>query len=172
MGHSSRAPRPSFWRVALQDRVVQITTALSILGATATLVGQLYFMANRKPDHFEYAGQLEALDKAKTSIQSLGTFIDQQKKQLQLSQTAIDALKDEEKRLHPLVDADRKVIDAMFAVQEQRNQAAQSRERWIGFGFGVLASLIASVLYAFISVAVKRRRPLQDSPTITASRSS
>lgn len=105
-----------------------------------------------------YDSQLQALDHTKDAIGSLIGFIDQQKKQIQLSQQAVDALKTEEGRMHPLVEADRKVIDAMFAVQEQRNQAIQSHERWIGFGLGVLASIIASSIISLIALIVKKRR--------------
>jgi cadmium resistance protein CadD (predicted permease) len=75
-----------------------------------------------------------------------------------LSKNSLDAIKDEENKIHPLVEADKRIIDAMFVVQEQRNQAAQAKERWIGFALGVLASLIASLFYALISTFVKRRR--------------
>ena len=108
--------------------------------------------------HPDYTSQLQALDKTKESIQALVGFIDEQRKQLQLSQSAVDALKNEESRIHPLVEADRKVIDAVFAVQEQRNQVAQSRERWIGFGLGVLASVLASSLISLIAGRLRARR--------------
>ena|ERR1039458_6054327 len=107
--------------------------------------------------HPNYDSQLTALDKTKDAIQSLIGFIDDQKKQIQLSQNAVDALKTEEGRIHPLVEADRKVIDSLFAVQEQRNQNAQSHERLVGFWQGVLASLVATILSAFGAMLYKRR---------------
>ena len=109
----------------------------------------------------KYSEQIQSLDNARSALKSLGTFIDQQKKQLEVSRSSLAALKDEENKMHPLVEADKKVIDAMFAVQEQRNQTAQAAERWIGFALGVLASLIASFIIWIISILVKRRRTLR-----------
>lgn len=128
----------------------------SLVGVVASVAG--LFVTSRDSRPTEYRSQIESLDKTKASIQSLLTFIDVQKKQVQTSQQAVEALKNEETLLHPLVTADRQVIDAMFAVQEGRNQASQARERWIGFGLGVTASLMASILYAVTSNIVRRRR--------------
>jgi len=138
-------------------------TFANIMGLVVSLaslvVGLVVFIAPSKPTiHPEYTSQLQALDKTKESIQALVGFIDEQKKQLQLSQSAVDALKNEESRIHPLVEADRKVIDAVFAVQEQRNQVAQSRERWVGFGLGVLASVVASSIISLIAGRLRAKR--------------
>jgi hypothetical protein len=66
-------------------------------------------------------------------------------------------LKKEHEQLKPVVDADRKTIDALFSAQEARNQAAQNVERWIGFTLGVISSLVASFFWAVIAHARRRR---------------
>jgi len=105
-----------------------------------------------------YAKQLQALDETRASLQSLLEFVDNERRQLELSEQALQSLKSEHERLKPIVESDRKTIDALFAAQEARNQAAQSTERWIGFGLGVLASLIASLVWAVIVYAVRRNK--------------
>ena len=105
-----------------------------------------------------YAKQLQALDETRASLQSLLEFVDKERRQLELSEQALQSLKSEHKRLKPIVESDRKTIDALFAAQEARNQAAQSSERWIGFSLGVLASVIASLVWAVIVYAVRRNK--------------
>jgi len=122
--------------------------------------GVVFFLGRRLGDRFstpsdstksDYSAQIQSLNNAKNALESLGIYIDQQKKQLELSRSSLAALKDEANKIHPLVEADKKVIEAMFAVQEKRNQTAQATERWIGFALGVLASLIASLIYGIFS---------------------
>jgi predicted PurR-regulated permease PerM len=137
-----------------------LVLALCAAGVLLFFVGRR-FSTSSDPAKSNYSEQIQSLDNAKSALDSLGTYIDQQKKQLELSRSSLAALKDEENKIHPLVEADKKVIDAMFAVQEQRNQTAQKTERWIGFALGVLASLIASLIYAIISNLAKRRRTLR-----------
>ena len=110
-----------------------------------------------------YAKQIASLDSAKTALQSLTSYIDQQKRQLELSRSALESLKNEESKIRPLVEADQLVIDAIFAAQAERNQALQSRQKWVGIVVGVIGSLIASVISTGIALVVKRRRAKQTS---------
>lgn len=138
----------------LRDKLLRVQMVAAFLGSVfAVLVARYY---EPKTDN-NYTLQMRSLDNTKAAIGSLLQFVDEQKKQLRMSQAAIEALKVEQSRLQPVVEADRKLIDAMFAVQEQRSQAAQSRERWMGFGLGVLASLIASIVYSVVAAALRRR---------------
>jgi hypothetical protein len=147
--HEGRYLHPTILRIWHHPVFSKLTA--SIIVAAVGIVVQLAFLRTpSKVDNPDYSTQLRSLDKTRDAIQSLVTFIEQQKKQLQLSHAAVDALKAEQDRLHPLVEVDRKIINAMFAVQEARNQAAQARERWIGVGLGVLASLLASTLYSIV----------------------
>ena len=128
--------------------------ATAVVGLAFTVI---LFQHNAPTVRPSYEAQLKSLDNTKQAIQSLITFIDDQKKQLQLSQTAVDALKTEEGHLHPLVEADRKIIDALFAEQERRNQSIQSHERWIGFGLGALASLFATIIWTIVTRFLRNR---------------
>lgn len=105
-----------------------------------------------------YAAQAHNLDQTRANLESLLAFVENERKQLDASQRALHALKSEHDRLKPVLETDRKAIDALFAAQEARNQAALSTERWIGFGLGVIASLVASFVWAVGSYVVRRRR--------------
>jgi hypothetical protein len=69
------------------------------------------------------------------------------KVKLKESEDMVTSLKNERERLEPVIVADRKAIQAVFDLQDERNRANIWRERWIGFGFGVLASVVASIIY-------------------------
>jgi hypothetical protein len=111
-----------------------------------------------------YGSRIVFLDQMKNNLRDLIQFIDWQEKQLRQSESTLAILKSEHEKLKPLLDADRKTIDALFVAQESRNKKAQSRERWIGFGLGILASLLASPVFAFVTKFLKRRRETKPVP--------
>ncbi|HOY79679.1 MAG TPA: hypothetical protein PLN33_17820 [Hyphomonadaceae bacterium] len=142
-------------------RVTVVATVLMLVsGGLGTYVAEQGARETREAKRLQnlsYAKQVQALDETRTSLQSLLEFVDSERRNLQRSQQALQSLKTEHERLQPLVESDRKTIDALFAAQEARNQSAQSTERWIGFGLGVLSSLIASVVWAAIVYATRKQ---------------
>lgn len=104
-----------------------------------------------------YSKQVESLDETRANLQSLIAFVDEERKQLKVSQQALQSLKAEHDQLKPLVNTERKAIDALFSAQEARNQSALTMERWTGFGLGVLSSLVASFVWALASYINGRR---------------
>ena len=111
----------------------------------------------RRAQNLDYAKQARTLDETRANIQSLLEFVDGERKQLQISQQSLQSLKSEHDKLKPLLDTDRKAIDALFAAQEARNQGALSTERWIGFALGVVSSLVASLVWAIGAYALRRK---------------
>jgi sensor c-di-GMP phosphodiesterase-like protein len=95
-----------------------------------------------------YVTQAQLLDETRVNVKALLGFIENERRNLAASEEALLSLKREHELLKPLVESDRKTIDALFSAQEARNQAAQSTERWVGFGLGVVSSLVASFLWA------------------------
>lgn len=106
----------------------------------------------------DYANQMQSLNQVKISLEQLMAFVNDQQKQLKQNEDVLATMKSEHEKFKPLIDTDRKVIDALFAAQEARNRTAQRTERWIGFALGVGASLLASIVFTVISLIVKRRR--------------
>ena len=100
--------------------------------------------------------QARVLDETRRNLDSLVQFVESEKKRLQSSQIALDNLKNEHERIKPLLETDRKTLDALFAAQEARGQAALQTERWIGFGFGVVSSIVASLVLTFAAYIVRR----------------
>lgn len=114
-------------------------------------------------ESLSYQEQIQQLNQTEKNINQLLEFIDSQKKTLRETEDAISSLKTERAKLQPLIESDKAVVDALFKAQEERASASVWRERLIGFGFGVLASLLASFLWFAISLLWKgmRNSPMQ-----------
>jgi septal ring factor EnvC (AmiA/AmiB activator) len=142
------------------DKKLATSLLVPILGLTLSLAGYIVTLVKSK-NHPPptYDAQIKSLDQTRASIEQLMQFIDTQRQQLAASQQALASMQSEEDRMKPLVAADRKVIDAIFAAQEGRNAAAQSHERWLGFAMGICTSLIATFLWSIGSILHRRRNP-------------
>lgn len=97
-----------------------------------------------------YQAQIKQLEQTEVGIRQLLSFIEIQKGNIREAEDAVASLKKEKESLKPLVESDRAVVDAIFRAQEERNQKNVWRERWIGFAFGVAASLVASFIWFVI----------------------
>ena len=163
----------NLWKAA-HARFPRLTIAATICAALAAVAA---FIAAMYQDQIErsrrasavasYEVQLQRLSDADRSLRELGDFVAMQRAQLQSTQHAIAALKAEQTRLEPLVKANRVTVDALFAAQEARNANAQRRERWIGFGRGILTSLLASLLWYGASRLARRKRK-GPTPSVTS----
>ena len=96
--------------------------------------------------NLNFKSQIEQLDQTENSLKQLLTFIEIQKHQVTENQSSLKTLAEEKSKLEPLVHADKKVVEALFSAQEARAKESATRERWIGFGLGVAASIIASIV--------------------------
>lgn len=147
-----------FYRQSPLATVVCTLLALAI-GGTAIFLIQRNAAAQREMKRLEsqsYVTQAQLLDETRVNLRALLNFIEEERRNLKASEQALLALKYEHDQLKPLIESDRKTIDAIFAAQEARNQVAQIAERWIGFGLGVVSSLVASLIWAIFSYARRR----------------
>ncbi|MFY2643159.1 hypothetical protein ACOTDF_16515 [Achromobacter insuavis] len=112
----------------------------------------------KRLQNMNYSVQAQKLEETKSNLEALLLFVEDERNSLAASEQALRSLKREHEQLRPLVESDRKTIDALFAAQEARNQAAQSTERWIGFAFGIASSLLASFIWAVASYVRRRNR--------------
>jgi DNA repair exonuclease SbcCD ATPase subunit len=129
------------------------------IAITFTLVDKHREEKNREAN-LVYHKQMESLNTVEQNIKDLITFVEQQKQQLRESEDLVKDLKSEEKQLRPVpvVEADRQVVAAILDAQSQRNRANVWKDRIIAFFVGVIASLVASVLFTAIrKVGVRRR---------------
>jgi predicted PurR-regulated permease PerM len=141
-------------------------TVLSTIAISLFIGGTIYLTEQKaqtqrdakRLQNLNYAAQVQKLEETRSNLQALLEFVDEEHRNLQTSEQAFQSLKQRHDELKPLVESDQKTIDALFAAQEARNQAAQNIEKWIGFGLGVLSSLVASFIWAFFSFLRHRRQ--------------
>jgi hypothetical protein len=94
----------------------------------------------------DFTAQIQQLNDTEKSIKTLLAFVNTQKDRVMQNEKSIQQLESEKQRLAPLVSADKATVDALFKAQEERARESASQERWIGFGLGILASMIASFI--------------------------
>lgn len=92
----------------------------------------------------DFNAQIKQLNDTEKSLKTLLEFVSAQKDRVTQNEKNIQQLESEKQRLEPLVSADRATVDALFKAQEERARENASQERWIGFGLGILASMLAS----------------------------
>lgn len=115
----------------------------------------------RREANASYTQQIETLNNTEANLRNLIEFVESERQRLREFEKNVEGLRNEEKLLKPIVESDRKVVESILEVKNREAQENASRERWIGFGLGILASLVASILYAagkFIIAYRKRRR--------------
>ena len=98
----------------------------------------------------EIQTQLDKLDDIEKSLSELKFFIESQKTNLRESEARIMELNQEKEKLKPIIEADKKTIEALFLVQEERNRDKVWSERFIGAFFGILSSFIATLIFRLI----------------------
>jgi hypothetical protein len=112
----------------------------------------------------DYTQQLNRLNEVEGSLKNLTEFVETQKKSLKETEDAINNLKKEEETLRPVVESDRRAIETLFELQAQRNQESIWRERIVSFVLGVIASIMASFVWALIIKLNQRRKPKAPAP--------
>jgi len=125
----------------------------------AVVVGMSALLLERPTlQNKDYREQIKSLNETEANLKQLITFIETQKAKLAESQVLVKSLKDEESKLRPVVEADRKIVDAILNTQLTRNRAHIWKERIISFLLGVIASIVAALFLTAINRARKTRR--------------
>lgn len=108
-------------------------------------------------ENLSYEIQVTQLNQTEENIKNLLSFIAEQRTKLKESEDVLNSLKSEQEKLKPIVETDRQVINAIFEAQERKTSASVWRERWIGFGFGVVSSLVASLIWYMTALIYRKR---------------
>jgi hypothetical protein len=134
-------------------RVTGVVTLVGTLSGAMGLV--LGFVQDRRDaeerarlraQQLTYPYQLESLTQLERNTRNVLTFVETQRRDLLEMQKSLEQLRREREQIRPLVEADRRAVDAVFAEQTKRAGADLMRERWIGFAVGVISSIVASIV--------------------------
>jgi hypothetical protein len=95
--------------------------------------------------------QVARLSAIEQNLKELAVYVQLQKQQVAENGRAVEELGKERLRLQTLTQTDKATVEALFAVQDEKNRKNLWVERYISFGAGVISSLIATTLWYFVS---------------------
>jgi DNA-directed RNA polymerase subunit RPC12/RpoP len=142
-----------------------ILSFISLLLAVLSLGFAIYSSETARTERLEsvqsYSEQFNLLKNTERNLNDLSEFITSKKIEIDVTRNAIQELEAKKSELEPIVTANQKVVDAIFLQQKKAVEKTIWVERWISFGFGVLASLIATIAWHFIGRFKEGRREKQ-----------
>lgn len=112
----------------------------------------------KKEHDLTYENQVERLENIQSSVKDLAEFVSQQQKQLEESQVTLANLESERRKLEPVVQADRVVVEAILRLQAEKEMSNVWVERGIGFLLGIAGSLIASIIFTSVRTRIGRSK--------------
>ena len=94
----------------------------------------------------EYTEMLKHLDETRSMLHLLSEFLEKERSRVNESQRTLHRLKTEKSLLEPVVMTQRETVDAILSAYTTTNRAAIWKDRLLGFGLGVLSSVVATVM--------------------------
>ena len=147
------------------------TSVISFVSVLAAIIAIWYTEVSRTNQiehelskNQNFNAQIEQLNKTEESLKTLMKFVSTQKNQVIQYKNNIEELEIEQDRLRPLVNADKDTVNALLSFQNARAQENSSREKWIGFALGIVASIIASFVMVIGKYFIISRRKNQSWP--------
>ncbi|SFP39790.1 hypothetical protein SAMN05216601_110206 [Ectopseudomonas composti] len=152
-----------FW-VKSYKKSPRPTTMISILGALFSIIGLGFFIytseqarAQKLANFQSYSEQFELLRSTEKNLNDLSVFISSQKSEIEAAKSLIQDLETKKSELEPIVTANQDVVDAIFLQQRRDIDENIWVERGISFLLGILASLIATVIWHFVGRSKKEK---------------
>ena len=128
---------------------------LMLIASIILLFGSIWKAYDRatQPETISFEQQIESLNKVEENINILSEFIKSQKNNLQQTQRTLTELKEQQEKLKPVVEADKKLVEAILSTHADKQRENIWWERAVGFFIGVVSSLSAAVI-----ISLYRRR--------------
>jgi len=145
-----------FW-VKSYKKSPQPTTIISSLGVIVAITGlvvSIYSSEKARMQRFEkpqsYSEQFALLKSTEKNLNDLSAFISSKKSEIETTKTLIQDLETKKSELEPIVTANQEIVDAIFLQQRKEIEKTIWVERGISFALGILASLIATLIWHFV----------------------
>lgn len=100
-------------------------------------------------DSDEYTAVISQIKGIEEQLSELSGFLDRERKRVTDTESTLSKLREEKTKLEPVVSTNRQTVDAILAAHSARQRSNAWKERFIGFGFGILASMLASIVYGY-----------------------
>lgn len=142
-----------FWFRAFNKRkwLTVISTLLFFTALTLTII---YFdskskreIQEAKKESLNLEARITDLEDMESNLRELIVFIENQKQAIVETENSLSELEKKKNELEPVVKTQQETIAAILDQQEKRNWNNRWIERVIGFGLGIAASIIASIIY-------------------------
>lgn len=153
-----------FW-VSSYKKSPRPTTIMSIVAVFLGVLGLglgIYSSESARKQRLErsqsYSEQFELLKSTEQNLNDLFEFISSKKNEVEATEHLINELEARKSELEPIVTANQEVVDAIFLQQRKEIERTIWTERGISFGLGILASLLATVIWHFVARFRKERR--------------
>lgn len=125
-----------------------VIAALSLIAVVTFLISK---ESERREHQLEamsdYSVQIDNLHETQRSIQELMSFVNQQQVRIDETEKLLAELERRKDEPQPIVEANQESVDALFAEQESRLSSQMWWDRFYGFLSGIVASLIATVVW-------------------------
>lgn len=131
-----------------------IISFVATLVAASSLVFSIYSSEKARTERLDnpqsYSEQFNLLKNTEKNLNDLSVFISSKRNEIEVTKSLIQELETKKSELEPIVTANQKVVDAIFLQQRKDFEKTIWTERGISFGFGILASLIATIIWHFV----------------------
>lgn len=97
----------------------------------------------------EYAKIISQVTGMSEQLGVLGRFLEEQRQRIAVSETTLAKLNDEKAKLEPIILTQKETVEAILAAQALRSMKDAWKERVIGLFLGILASVLASIIYEY-----------------------
>jgi hypothetical protein len=149
----ARLARASF----LTNRALRWAFAASLFGLSVSFIASMIGRPMVSPALPSVGGKLAELDKIRTSLATLDTYVAAQQEGLKSLENTLDALRHEKADLEKAVSLDRAKVDALLRFEIETQQKTGLFRYGMSYLLGVFSSLTATFLVAL----VRRRRALR-----------
>lgn len=144
-----------------EPRATKIASAISGIIVSVALSFGIYTSINqqaqRRPHPQDFKEQYSLLHTTQQNLSDLEEFISNKQSEIVATQQLLGELEQKKAEIEPIVTANQEIVDALFAQQRKEIEKHIWTERGVSFGLGVLASLVATVIWHFVARFRKNR---------------
>lgn len=120
------------------------------LGLISSLIFSNKYYLNDSVNDYKNVNLIDirftSIDSISNNIKEIVDYFNVQKKYLIEDQLKLYEIKSEIEKIEPILSADKKMVESLFKLQEERQKKNVWIDRTIGFFIGIISSIIASFL--------------------------
>jgi len=128
-----------------------VNTVIGI-GLAIIAFGASYFWRDKEgisSSSEEYAKVISQVSTMVAQLNELNQFFMREQQRIKDTEATVQKLDHERSELEPVVQTHRETVEAILSAHANRTARYVWKERLIGFGSGILTSILASIIYEF-----------------------